>query len=458
MSFDSKFYVLLPVALLAVISACSSPAHRPAAYVEGVITVADSVDSSRDYSGIDVAIVKKDSAGADADTLFYQTTDSTGRFSGMARFPGQRFYTLLIDRNQRRIGQASIALADGDSVRIEGELPDLQQSLAISSNEHDALKTFRRVNNGFQRVSRYIQMGALTGDSLETELDKWANLYWDVYEQEKGTIASRMSAAEAVRLFGMIDGKQMMERLRQIRDDDDLATLAARYGKEYLARNKGLSHSLGYLDSLQAMTDDTLVSMTIQQERIKLLYDSARIDLAKSQLSEFKKRYGLNRSNRNWVESIEYDLNYLSPGDTIPSFSFQYENGTINSDSLKGTPYILEITLLSNRLYQNQYDRTFIIHNIYRNFGLQVITIPLDQSQVTVDAFFDERKKTWPVAPADAFDRRELIERFNVRLVPTRFLVDETGKIVRKYIGQEYQDVIQGIQTIINTEQEEPAS
>ncbi len=445
------------VALVAWFMGCNSyQQEQPSAWVYGKITVADSIDASRDFSNIEISIIQKDSAQADADTLFYQVTDSTGTFAGNASFPEKRFYTLRIDRNQRQLGQSSVILSDQDTIRIEAELPGIQQTLEIQSNEHQALKQYRRINRNYQRIVRYIQRGVLSGDSARTELNKWADLYWEIYSNKKGTIASRMAAVDAINIYESLDGKKMMQRLRQIQENDNLASVAASYGKEYLAENKGLNHSLKYLDTLQSITADSLTSMTIQQERIELLYDSARIDLAKKQLADFKEQFGSTQSAQSWIESIEYDLTYLSPGDGIPSFSFNDNGKQVSRDSLLGTPYILEITLLSNRLYQNQYDRTFVIHNIYKNFGLEVITIPLDQSQVTVNAFFDEREKAWPVAPANAFERENLIEKFNIRLVPTRFLVDRNGEIVRKYIGEEYQDVIKGIQTIIKTE--EPAS
>jgi glutathione peroxidase-family protein len=190
--------------------------------------------------------------------------------------------------------------------------------------------------------------------------------------------------------------------------------------------------------------------MRVKMERIKLLYDSARVEQAKKLLNDFEQNYRDNENAQSWADAISYDLNYLSPGDTIPSFSFQVNGNTFSRDSLKGTPYILEITTLANRLYQEQYDRTVAIHSLYKNFGLQVITIPLDNSQVTVDAFFEARGiKPWPVAPAQAFDRQELLELFNIRVIPTRFLIDREGKIIRKYVGREYTDVIQGIQSII---------
>jgi thioredoxin-related protein len=81
---------------------------------------------------------------------------------------------------------------------------------------------------------------------------------------------------------------------------------------------------------------------------------------------------------------------------------------------------------------------------------LEVVTLPLDENQVTVDAFFEERVKPWPVADAKAFDRQELLKKFNIRMIPTRFLIDEDGQIIRKYVGNEFDDVIQGIQKIIN--------
>lgn len=167
-------------------------------------------------------------------------------------------------------------------------------------------------------------------------------------------------------------------------------------------------------------------------------------------MQDFKKNYDKSSNATSWATSISYDLNYLSPGDTIPSFSFGVNGKTISRDSLIGTPYILEITTLANRLYQDQYDRTVAIHSLYKNFGLQVVTIPLDNSQVTVDAFFEARGvQPWPVASAQAFEREELLDLFNIQVVPTRFLIDRKGRIVRKYVGREYDDVIQGIQSII---------
>lgn len=436
---------------------CSSGTDQKRAHISGNLTVADSIDASRDFSNIGLTIISRDSANADADTLFHTFTDTSGRFSGMVKFEEKRQYPMIVSRNKQNLAQLGVILADGDSVRITGQLPGLRQTLNITSREHDAMTKYRRVQKGFQRVLQFARAGKLTGDSLRQELTKWSDLHWDVYQNNKGTIASLMSARESIQILEGLDNPKMMRRIRKVQDNDRLSDLGATLGKEYLANSRGLEPTLAYLDTLSSITASKDQAMRISMERIKLLYDSARVETAKEKLAEFVDQYPSEQLSEQWVESMRYDLNYLSPGDSIPEFSFRENGKTISRDSLLGTPYILEITRLSNRLYQNQFDRTVVIHSIYKNYGMQVVTIPLDESQITVEAFFEERVKPWPVADANAFNRENMLEKFNVQLIPTRFLIDREGNIVRKYVGNEYNDVIKGIQTIIQKDKE-PAS
>lgn len=450
MKFKSFFVGLLAC----TIWGCSSDSETKQAVVSGKITVADSIDTTGDFSGIGLTIIKKDSANAAADTLFHASTDSTGAFSGVARFPENRQYPLIISRNNRNLTRIGIILANNDSVSIEGKLPNLRQTLSITSAEHEAMDVYQNVKRNYQRVMRYARAGKITGDTLRQEILKWSNLFWDVYNSRKGTIASELAAYESIRLLQGWNGEKMMEHIRSIQSNDEFAVLAANYGKEYIAQSEGLEPALLYLDTLSEISQKREVDMRISMERIKLLYDSARVDAAQEAMKQFKKEYHTEGAVENWVESISYDLNYLSPGSAIPDFQFKQNSTIISRDSLLGTPYILEITSLTNGLYQQQFDRTVVIHSIYKNYGLHVITLPIDQSQITIDAFFNARVKPWPVASAQSFEREQLTEKFNVRMVPTRFLVDRNGNIVRKYVGREYRDVIDGIQKIIRTDKQ----
>jgi peroxiredoxin len=433
-----------------IIAGCSGDDATKEARVQGTITVADSTDSSGNYAGIGVTIIKKDSANVNADTLFNATTDADGMFSGIAAFPKRGQYIMYISRNDQNLGRTGVILAEGDTVKISAQLPGLSQTLQINSIEHNALTTYQRVDKGFQRVRAFAQAGRLKGDSLVTELMKWPDIYWDVYQENPETLAGKLSAQKSIELLNEWDKPAMMQKIRQIQADDDLAYLGATYGKMYIAETKDLSETLSYLDSLKRETQNPDSRMRIQMEGINLLYDSARVEQAQTSLQAFKKKYGDNEAAKKWAESIQYDLNYLSPGDPIPDFSFANDGKKISREMLKGRPYLLEITSLSSPLYQRQFDRTMVLHSIYKNYNFEVITIPLETSQVTVEAFFEERMQPWPVAPAQAFNNEEIIKKFNIKIIPTRFLVDEQGRIARRYIGQEYDDVIKGIQQLFN--------
>lgn len=442
-------FLLLTMGMLS----CSQTEQNPTAHIRGTFSVADSIDATGDFSGIGLTIISRDSANANPDTLFHQLTDSTGHLSGRASFPEKRQYAAIISRNGRNLGRFGVILAKDDTLTISAELPGIQQTLEITSREHKAMEDYRRITRGYQRVMAYARAGRLSGDSLGTELNKWSDLYWQVHQNNEGTLASEMAAAESVRLLEGWNDETMMAKIRSLQNQDPYISLGATFGKTYLAESRGLDYTLQYLDTLQNNAHSKDTGMRVKMERIKLLYDSARVEKAKELLQNFQQQYKDKEDVRQWAQDISYDLNYLSPGDTIPSFSFRLNGQIVSRDSLNGTPYILEITTLANRLYQEQYDRTVAIHSIYKNFGLQVVTIPLDESQVTVDAFFEARGvRPWPVAPAQSFEREVLLERFNIRVVPTRFLIDRDGKIIRKYVGREYADVIQGIQTIIKQE------
>ncbi|MDZ7680589.1 MAG: hypothetical protein U5J63_02480 [Fodinibius sp.] len=96
-----------------------------------------------------MTIFKRDSANADADMLFHSLTDTTGKFAGTAAFDEKRRYPMIISRNQQNLAQVGIILADGDSVQISGQLPDLGATISISSREHDAMEQYQRVFKTF---------------------------------------------------------------------------------------------------------------------------------------------------------------------------------------------------------------------------------------------------------------------------------------------------------------------
>ena len=146
-----------------------------------------------------------------------------------------------------------------------------------------------------------------------------------------------------------------------------------------------------------------------------------------------------------WAERMDVDIRVLAPGKPFPDFTYSDRNGqTISSDSLKGTPYMIEFTRLENPLYQQQYDRLIAIQQIYSNYGLGDCYGANRSVRCVFDAFFEERARLWSFVDPDSFYTDELIVKYNLDRYPTRFLVNADGNIVQRLVGTEFNNIIQG--------------
>ncbi|HET8865512.1 MAG TPA: hypothetical protein VFM80_07425 [Gracilimonas sp.] len=441
-----KNYTLLAsLAILLLVTACSNEPKPLETIVKGKITVADSLDDSGDYSDIGIAIIKQDSVNAPIDTLFYTQTDVDGNFTGTVNFPAKNYYTLVLSRNNYDLSNLRVILADNDTLTVNAELPDVAESLVLESREHEAMRTLNRVERSFQRVGAYARSGAIPDSQIVDEIEKWSDLYWQVYEAHENTIASYLAAEKAAELLSSLDPEEMLDKIDTALPEDYMISVALNLGKPYIAESKGFEAASNYLDSLAEISTNESAREFVQRNKIQMYFDSSRVRQAKELLDKYEKNY-TGPASKKWARTIRYDLNYLAPGVSAPEFSFITMDGdTVNNSRLEGTTYILEISPVANYEYQNDYDRTLIINEIYKNYGLEIFTIPLDQSEVTVNAFFEERRKAWSVAKIGTFDVQQVIQKFNVIQVPTRLLIDKNGVLIRKYERGEFDDVIQGL-------------
>lgn len=440
-----QFALYLLVAISIITAACSNEPKPLQTVVKGNISVADSVDDSGDFSGIEVSIIARDSSNAFTDTLFNEQTDASGSFMGTVTFPEKRYYNLFISRNGTNLGSIGAILSDGDTLTVTAELPGLNQTLTLSSREHKAMETLARVERGFQRIGAFARSGVLPDSQLLDETQKWSDLYWEVFEKHPKTIASFLAAEKSASIVSSFDQQKMLERIDAALPADYMFNVALSLAKPYIAQTQGFEAASSYLDSLVQISGNETIKEAIKRDKIMMYFDSSRVKEAKNLLAKYEEQYSSSDSKK-WARRIRYDLNYLAPGVMIPDFSFVTLNGdTVSNTSLSGDVYILEISPLANPEYQNDYDRTVIIHEIYKNYGLKIFTVPLDESPLTVDGFFEERRKLWSVAELGSFDVQDMIQKFNVVQVPTRFLIDENGVLIRKYERGEFQEVIQGL-------------
>lgn len=451
MNYKAAF--ILFIAAIVMFGCSKKDSKLNEAYISGKITVDENLDSSGDNSGIQLMVSFQTSEDEARDTLFHAVTDVEGNFSGTAQFENRDLYPIIVSRNQNTFGILNVVFADGDSISIQAELPNVDQTAEISSKENDVFKIYERVERNFNRVAQYINAGVLSEDSVLVELRNWSDLYWDVYNEHKNTFAAELAGNMSITLLSGWNDSLMVERAESlIGAQSSLRSNGRSVLVDYYAETEGLDRAISFLNRVENLSTERNDIMTTQMDKIELLYDSSRTSEAAAQLDQFQEQFKDVPLAMEWAENISYDIEFLAPGSPFPDFSFVTVAGdSVTTNSLEGVPYIIEITRFDNPLYQRQYDRTVAIYQIYSNFGLDIITVPVATNPVMFEAFFEERDMFWKVVRPDTFDAEELIERFNITRVPTRFLVDSDGQIIRRYIGEEYQEVVRGLQNITSS-------
>ena len=106
------------------------------------------------------------------------------------------------------------------------------------------MKLYDRVDANFKRVNLYIQTGRLPVDEIQSELRKFADLYWDVYESERGTYASKIAFENAITLLEGIAPDEMISKINSSFDEEYAYAMAVTLGKKYIATKKGLKQLL----------------------------------------------------------------------------------------------------------------------------------------------------------------------------------------------------------------------
>jgi len=425
----------LTISLLIVLGACSKAQDYPhLTTITGRITVADSVDTTGDFSGFKLSIVLSDTTGR-PDTLFKATTARDGRFRSQILVPAQGRYQITIGRYENQLATAIIVLGKEDSVRITAEFPNIEKTFLVESPENEAMRAYDRITRSYNRVLQFLQRGALSPDSIPDELMKWSKIYWELQDQYPTSLASRLGIIESFNILDGVNDSLMVARLTAMNQDETLMRSVSILSIGAMTREQGLTSTLDYLNKRKKASKDAVNRRYLDISRVQLLSDSLRIAEALKEMDAFDKEH-TDQVSKGWSGMTRIDLTQLSLGKPMPSFTLRLEGGAkLPSDSLKGKPYILEIASLRDPIYQQQFTQMQGYFYVYNPMGLQFYTIPIEDNVVVIDGFYQDRDQLWPLAEAGYWREGDLMQRLNITSLPVRFLVDGEGKIVRKYAG-----------------------
>jgi glutathione peroxidase-family protein len=433
-----KKILLLSLVFIAI-AACSSE-KKPTAFIQAKITVADSLDASGNFGGIGFLIIQRDSTQK-ADTVFYAVTDSLGEFNAKIQFPAKGLYPVYVSRNGKTLASSSIVLAENDTLILSAELPAYNQTVKISSYEYDAQDTFGRVRRNFSRVALYVNSGKLSNDTLPEVLGNWSALFWSVHEKYPGTIAADQAMVESMKLLAEWNDSLLIKRYESIDPQSNMRIALGRAAGEAKARSEGLSSAIVYLDGIRQKAPTQAQALQIIRNQVELLADSNKHEEAYFKIQEHKRLFDTVKGAASWATYFSRETKRLAPGNPLPEFLLAAKKDSLSKKSFEGSYFVLEIAGLADQNYQAQIGDINAVYQLYKNYGLKWLTVPLDP-QVTIDAFLEERKPEWLFTMAHDFQKYPLMDSLNVIEVPTRFLVDKNGIIVRKYNPTQFDRLI----------------
>ena len=149
-------------------------------------------------------------------------------------------------------------------------------------------------------------------------------------------------------------------------------------------------------------------------------------------------------------------LLYLLSGTAVsaspaPTFSLPGQNADISLDDYKGSIVYLDFWASWCAPCRKSLPWMDTIQARYKDQGLTVIAINLDESREAAEAFLNSMNITLKVA---FDDQGTTAEAFNLVAMPTSYLIDKNGQIVQTHLGFRLRDkavIEQSIQQLLES-------
>ena len=140
-------------------------------------------------------------------------------------------------------------------------------------------------------------------------------------------------------------------------------------------------------------------------------------------------------ATRHWSKPTELTRGGIAPTDSpAPELSLTDLSGKkLELSSYRGKVVILDFWATWCEPCRTEIPRFVDLQNKYREQGLQIIGISLDDDPKPVRGFYQQFKMNYPVAIGDA----NLAERYGGILgLPVNFVLDREGRIHAKHVGE----------------------
>lgn len=423
--------------LCLIFAACGSSSGQPVdpvrSYLEGVVTVSAEVDSTQDYSGFEILVLRQDTAQG-LDTLAAVTTKTSGSFATEVAAPERGVYPVVVRRRGTMLARGDLVVAQGDTARFEVELHEQPRNLLIRSNENAAWNAYRTAyasQNEMLVTALTDSSGAQQG--LQRSMENAAAQMWRLGDTYPGTLGGELAVAQAVVMLSGWNDSLALARAGAIEVGNPRYADVARAVRQARARREGQGAAIAALRRYRDQADDPEVQAAIQVELVRARLDSLEEDSARAAVAQLLAMEP-GEPWASWAEQVSYEIENLMPGKPAPAFTLETMDGeTIRLADLQGRPVVLEFFRPGGDLFERQLPARNAFVN--SNESLATVIVSLQPDVSLNETYLDGRDVPgyYVVLPEGA--EAPVVQAYNVAQLPTRVLIAPDGTIVGKYVG-----------------------
>ncbi len=397
---------------------------------KGMLSIRAEVDPSTDYRGFEV-LVAADNAG-EPDTLGYAITDSTGSFSMQVSAPRRGVYRLIISRLGQILASGQIAIAEGDSASLAAAFPLHGRSLRIRSAENASLQAYQNIRTQHeQALVELVQSEIYDEGEIRDRVSQTTMILWNLQQTFPNSMGAELAATESILMGTGWEDSVVVARMQQLPSSNRRFGEAVRAARQSKARLDGQSAALTLLDDLMERAETELQRAEIASERVLAHIDSMQFDEALL-VAEIMQADFEDTQWAIWAESAAYEVQNLLPGMQAPTFAVREANGdSLRLEDLKGRYVVLEFYRPEDDLYQREFPGRNDMIEVIGTDQMEIVSFSMQPDTLVNEAFFEERI----ALGRHIYGGQEVAQKYNINILPTRFLIDPEGKIINKYVG-----------------------
>ncbi len=412
----------------------------------GTFAVNAAVDSVAEFSGFEVLIA--DGLPGAWDTLAFGVSGPDGAVAMAVQAPRADIFTLQVSRSGSALMREEIVVADGDSASVKVTFPLGNRPVIIRSRENAVLMGFK---NTLATHAMAIQEMQRAGENdpmpYTNRVLQSAEILWDLGQSNPGTIAGELASSQSVLLLQDVNDSLLVARSQVIDQFNPNFPAVVETARRTEMLLQGSEAAVTLMQGFLERATDPGPRVAVLTELIIAYRDNLQVNEAVAMAEQMKTEFQ-DSTVTAWADRALYDLQNLMPGMPAPDFRVVTTAGdTISLASFRGRVLLVEFYAPGPA-----FERELNVRNAFYRATVEgaerfeMVSFSLQPDIDMNQAFFLDRDIPGIHVFLEESLDAEVVDRYNINLLPTRFVIDADGVLVGKYVRdnatQAFQDAL----------------